>query len=114
VQSGIHWGLAIVNSDLSAHGETKHYPILDALRFVLAFWVVMDHFGEFPLFANADTSVPAVWLLSHSHATIVFGIAAVMGFLSFRAFAFIFHSELGRPRCSRYFTRDATFESGFP
>jgi hypothetical protein len=69
---------------------------------------------EFPLSANADTSVPAVWLLSHSHATIVFGIAAVMGFLSFRAFAFIFHSELGRPRCSRYFTRDATFESGFP
>ena len=80
MQSGIHWGLAIVNSELSAHDETKRYPILDALRFALAFWVVMDHFGEFPLFANADTSVPAVWLLSHSHATIVCGIAAVMVF----------------------------------
>ena len=75
-----------MNGELSANSNTKRYPILDALRFVFAFWVVMDHCGEFPLFANADTSVPAVWLLSHSYATIVFVVAAVMGFFVISGF----------------------------
>jgi peptidoglycan/LPS O-acetylase OafA/YrhL len=78
--------LAIVTGELSANSEVRRYPILDALRFVLAFWVVMDHYGEFPLFANADTSVPAVWLLSHTYATIVCGAGAVMVFFVISGF----------------------------
>jgi peptidoglycan/LPS O-acetylase OafA/YrhL len=70
-------GLAIVIGERSAHNDVTRYPIVDAQRFVFAFWVVMDHYGEFPLVANADTSVPAVWL--HSYATIVCGAPAVMG-----------------------------------
>jgi peptidoglycan/LPS O-acetylase OafA/YrhL len=79
-------GLAIVSGELSVNNDVRRYPILDALRFVFAFWVVMDHYGEFPLFANADTSVPAVWLLSHSYATIVCGASAVMGFFVISGF----------------------------
>jgi peptidoglycan/LPS O-acetylase OafA/YrhL len=79
-------GLAIVNGEVSADSGMKRYPILDALRFVFAFWVVMDHFGPFPLFANADTSVPAVWLLSHTYPTLVCGIGAVMGFFVISGF----------------------------
>jgi peptidoglycan/LPS O-acetylase OafA/YrhL len=75
-----------VTGESSIHSDVRRYPILDALRFVFAFWVVMDHYGEFPLFANADTSVPAVWLLSHSYATIVCGASAVMGFFVISGF----------------------------
>jgi len=79
-------GWANVSGEVSANNDVRRYPILDALRFVFAFWVVMDHYGEFPLFADADTSVPAVWLLSHSYGTIVCGVPAVMGFFVISGF----------------------------
>jgi peptidoglycan/LPS O-acetylase OafA/YrhL len=75
-----------LTGDINAGNEAKRYPVLDALRFVFAFWVVMDHYGEFPLFADADTSVPAIWMLSHSYATLVCGVSAVMGFFVISGF----------------------------
>jgi hypothetical protein len=104
-------GWTIVTVELSANSDIRCHPILDALRFVFAFWVAMNHRCEFPAFANAETSVPAVWLLSHSYGTVVCGASALMGFLSFRDFAFIFHSESGRPCRSRDSSRGAMFES---
>jgi hypothetical protein len=106
-------GLAIMTDKRSAnyHNDVGRYPILDSLLFLLAFRVVMDRYYEFPLFANAESTMPAVWLLSHSYTTIVWDAFAVMGFLSFRVFAFIFHSEMGRPCLSRESTLGAAFES---
>jgi hypothetical protein len=101
---------AIVTGERSGHNDVSRYTILDALRFVFAFWVVMDHFSKLTLFANADTSVSALWLRSHSYATIVWGAPAVIGFLSFRVFAFILHSEMGRLYLSRDSTVGAAFE----
>jgi hypothetical protein len=103
-------GLAIVTGLRSGRNDETRYPILDALRFLFTSRVVMDHYSKFRLFANADTSVSAIWLRSHSYATILWGAPAVMGFLSFRVFAFIFYSEMGRPYLSRDSTVDATFE----
>jgi hypothetical protein len=86
--------MAVITDKRSAdyNNDVGGYPILDSLRFLLAFWVVMDRYRDFPPFANAETTVPAVWLLSHSYTTIV----CCDWFLSFRVFAFIFHSEMGR------------------
>lgn len=99
-------GLAIVTGELNANNDLRRYPILDALRFVFAFWVLMDHFGEFPLFANADTSVPAVWLLSHSYATIVCGPPAVMGFFVISGFCIHLPFRNGKPMSiARFYAR---------
>src|ERR1700686_2952565 len=40
--------------------QNARYPILDALRFALAFWVVMGHFGMFPVFSAIDATA-GVW-----------------------------------------------------
>jgi peptidoglycan/LPS O-acetylase OafA/YrhL len=65
---------------------TQHYPIVDALRFLLAMWVVMAHFGEPPLFAGADSSNRVVWLFMHGWSTIVYGLPAVIGFFVISGF----------------------------
>lgn len=64
----------------------NRYAILDALRFVLAFWVVMGHFGVFPLFAGADTSTNFGRLLIHGWSSLVFGTPAVIGFFVISGF----------------------------
>lgn len=62
------------------------YPILDALRFVLAFWVVMSHFGTFPLFAGVDMKTRLGRVLAHGWSTTTFGTAAVIGFFIISGF----------------------------
>lgn len=85
-----------------------HYPILDALRFVLAAWVVMSHYGGPPLFAGADASNRFVWTLMHGWSTIVYGVAAVIGFFVISGFCihlpFRHHEKLpvGRYYARRY------------
>lgn len=66
--------------------QARHYPILDALRFVLAFWVVMSHFGVFPLFAGAETSNWFARNISHFWSTLTYGIPAVIGFFVISGF----------------------------
>jgi peptidoglycan/LPS O-acetylase OafA/YrhL len=72
--------------DSPSTSKNLRYPILDALRFILAFWVVMDHNGVFPLFAGAETTT----LLGHSLPRIwnsfVYGVPAVMGFFVISGF----------------------------
>jgi len=64
--------------------ESIRFPILDALRFILAFWVVMSHFGIFPLFAGVDENTRLGRLLVHGWRSIPFGTPAVIGFCYLR------------------------------
>jgi peptidoglycan/LPS O-acetylase OafA/YrhL len=65
---------------------SNHYPALDALRFVLAFWVLTSHFGAAPLFAGADTSNKLVWLVVHGWMRFFYGVPAVIGFFVISGF----------------------------
>lgn len=67
-------------------GKNKRYPILDALRFVLAFWVVMGHFGVIPIFAGAESTKLLGHPLPNLWSSIVWGIPAVMGFFVISGF----------------------------
>jgi peptidoglycan/LPS O-acetylase OafA/YrhL len=79
-------GKAIMRINLPSAVKNKRSPILDALRFVLAFWVVMGHFGVIPVFAGAESTrlfghpLPNLW------SSIVWGIPAVMGFFVISGF----------------------------
>jgi peptidoglycan/LPS O-acetylase OafA/YrhL len=67
-------------------GDSRHYLIIDALRFVLAFWVLMGHFGLPPIFAGASESDSLVRNLVHGYSSIVFGLPAVMCFFVISGF----------------------------
>ncbi len=66
--------------------KNRRYPILDALRFILAFWVTMGHLIVFPLFAWADTSTKLGRFLVHGWSSLVFGTPAVIGFFIISGF----------------------------
>ncbi|HXZ12307.1 MAG TPA: acyltransferase [Candidatus Sulfotelmatobacter sp.] len=66
--------------------KNPRYPILDALRFILAFWVVMDHFGVFPLFAGAEATSVMGHTLPRIWGSFVYGVPAVMGFFVISGF----------------------------
>ena len=71
---------------LAGRHESIRFPILDALRFVLAFWVVMADFGIFPLFAGVDENTLLGRLLVHGWRSVTFGTAAVIGFFVISGF----------------------------
>jgi peptidoglycan/LPS O-acetylase OafA/YrhL len=64
----------------------SHYPILDALRFVLAFWVAMGHYGMFPLFFWADNGTRLGHFVVRLWNTAVFGTPAVIVFFVISGF----------------------------
>jgi peptidoglycan/LPS O-acetylase OafA/YrhL len=66
--------------------KNRRYPILDALRSILALWVTVDHLAVFPLFAWADTTTKLGRFLVHGWATVVFGTPAVIGFFIISGF----------------------------
>jgi peptidoglycan/LPS O-acetylase OafA/YrhL len=68
---------------LDTHGR---FPVLDALRIFLAFWVTMAHFGVFPLFAGVDTATRLGRTLVHGWSSIVWGNPAVIGFFVISGF----------------------------
>jgi peptidoglycan/LPS O-acetylase OafA/YrhL len=80
----------IGNSDgkgsVPALKKESRYSILDALRIILAFWVTMNHFGVFPLFAGVDTTETVGRLLVRGWSSIVWGVPAVVGFFVISGF----------------------------
>jgi len=67
--------------------KNRRYPILDALRFFLAFWVTMGHLGIIPLFgAPGDATTRLGRLLAHGWNSITFGTPAVIGFFIISGF----------------------------
>src|SRR5258708_13649111 len=69
-----------------ASDRNIRYPVLDALRFFLAFWVVMAHFGIFPLFAGVNGATFVGRTLVHGWSSIVFGTPAVIAFFAISGF----------------------------
>lgn len=73
-------------SEREAPNQGRHFPALDALRFVLAFWVAVGHYDTFPLFAGVDTATPFGRFVTHAWASVVFGTPAVIVFFVISGF----------------------------
>jgi peptidoglycan/LPS O-acetylase OafA/YrhL len=63
-----------------------YYPILDALRFVLAFWVAVGHFKMIPLFGDSNSGTGLWHLFKRGWDTTVFGTPAVIVFFVISGF----------------------------
>jgi peptidoglycan/LPS O-acetylase OafA/YrhL len=74
------------NQSVRKLAKIGYYPILDALRFVLAFWVAMGHYQMIPLFGEPNRGVGFWHLLSRSWNTVVFGTPAVIVFFVISGF----------------------------
>lgn len=70
----------------SHSGKTQYFPVLDALRFLLAFWVAVGHLGMMPLFGALDTGPPLWVFFKHGWSTLVFGTPAVIVFFVISGF----------------------------
>jgi len=70
----------------AAQRQGGRFPVLDALRIVLALCVTLDHVGVFPLFAGVDSSTPLGRLLVHGWITVIWGVPAVIGFFVISGF----------------------------
>ncbi len=66
--------------------EGRRYPILDALRFVLALWVAIGHYQNFPLFAWANTATAFGSFVRRAWQSVVFGTPAVIVFFVISGF----------------------------
>ena len=66
--------------------QGARYAVLDALRFVLALWVTIGHYGNFPLFAGVDTTTRLGRFLDHAWSSVVFGTPAVIVFFVISGF----------------------------
>ncbi len=69
-----------------AVNDGRRYPILDALRFVLALWVAIGHYGIFPLFAGVDTGTAFGSFVTRAWQSVVFGTPAVIVFFVISGF----------------------------
>jgi peptidoglycan/LPS O-acetylase OafA/YrhL len=89
--------------------QGARYPVLDALRFVLAFWVAVGHFQIFPLFAGVNEATPFGRFLTRGWSTVIFGTPAVIVFFVISGFCihipFIGNKKLA---VGRYYARRYT------
>ena len=70
----------------SGLGRLGYYPVLDAMRFVLAFWVAVGHYEMIPLLGD-PASGNAFWhMVRHAWSTLVFGTPAVIVFFVISGF----------------------------
>jgi peptidoglycan/LPS O-acetylase OafA/YrhL len=69
-----------------ARSHSNYYPILDALRFILAFWVVVGHIGVVPLFGQATTRAGLLSLIQRGWSSVIFGTPAVIVFFVISGF----------------------------
>ena len=66
--------------------RSGYYPVLDALRFVLAFWVAVGHYEMLPLFGDPASGTGFWHLFKHGWNTVVFGTPAVIVFFVISGF----------------------------
>jgi len=93
------------------HPSTRdnRYPVLDALRFVLALWVMLGHYVPLPLFAGVDAASPFGRWVTHGWSSLIFGIPAVMVFLVISGFCIHFPHQGDAPMAvGRYYLRRFT------
>ena len=92
-----------------AQTHERRYQILDALRFLLAFWVAVAHFGTFPLFAGIDTTTSLGYVTMHAWNSLVMGIPAVIVFFVISGFCIHWPFRHGEPfSITRYYARRYT------
>jgi peptidoglycan/LPS O-acetylase OafA/YrhL len=70
----------------TAHNAGGRFPVLDALRFILALWVTISHYGAFPLFAGVDTATGFGRFVTHAWHSVLFGTPAVIVFFVISGF----------------------------
>lgn len=75
-----------IQRQASTSAKAAYYPVLDALRFVLAFWVAVGHFEMIPLWGDPSSGVGLWHLFKHGWNTIVFGTPAVIVFFVISGF----------------------------
>lgn len=80
----------------SKRKSVLYFPILNALRFVLAFWVAVGHFEMLPLFGDPNTGTGLWHLFKRGWSTVVFGTPAVIVFFVISGFCI----HLPFPSCS--------------
>jgi peptidoglycan/LPS O-acetylase OafA/YrhL len=68
------------------HSQKGYFPVLDALRFVLALWVAIGHYDTIPIFGSFDTGTGYWLLFKHLWRTTVFGTPAVIVFFVISGF----------------------------
>jgi peptidoglycan/LPS O-acetylase OafA/YrhL len=66
--------------------KAGYYPILDALRFLLAFWVAVGHFEMIQLFGDPNTGFGLWHWFKRGWNTVVFGTPAVIVFFVISGF----------------------------
>ncbi len=66
--------------------QKGYFPVLDALRFVLALWVAIAHFEMIPLFGRFDTGTGYWLLFKHLWRSAIFGTPAVIVFFVISGF----------------------------
>jgi peptidoglycan/LPS O-acetylase OafA/YrhL len=64
----------------------RYFPVLDALRFLLAFWVAVGHLGMIPLLGDPSSGTGIWFLVKRGWNTIVFGTPAVIVFFVISGF----------------------------
>jgi peptidoglycan/LPS O-acetylase OafA/YrhL len=86
-----------------------YYPVLDALRFVLAFWVATGHFEMIPLFGDPNAGSGFWRLFKHGWSTVVWGIPAVIVFFVISGFCIHMpFRKKGQIAIGRYYLRRYT------
>lgn len=75
-----------MNTFDNRESEQPRYAVLDALRFVLALWVTIGHYGMFPMFAGVSEATRAGRFAAHAWQSIVFGTPAVIVFFVISGF----------------------------
>ncbi len=95
--------------EAAAPRQGSRYSVLDALRFVLALWVAVGHYGAFPLFAGVDTATSFGRFVTHAWQSVVFGTPAVIVFFVISGFCIHlpFRGD-GKLAVGRYYLRRYT------
>jgi peptidoglycan/LPS O-acetylase OafA/YrhL len=89
-------------------GSGRRYLIIDALRFILAFWVVMGHNSGLPPIFSFFAATPRGQELAKVWATAVFGTPAVICFFVISGFCIHLPFSQEKPPVLRFYLRRYT------
>ncbi len=81
----------------SSSDGARHFLILDALRFLLALWVVLAHTGLPPIFDIVHPGGAVGHVIVQIYHSLVYGMTAVMGFFVISGFCIHLPFRKGKP-----------------
>jgi peptidoglycan/LPS O-acetylase OafA/YrhL len=102
-------GEQMANPKTRDSSRAGYYPVLDALRFVLAFWVAVGHFEMIQLFGDPNTGFGIWHWFKRGWNTVVFGTPAVIVFFVISGFCIhLPFRGTGKIDVARYYLRRYT------